>query len=306
MYNLYEIMQAAQQGQAASNMARQFGLSADQTRKAIEAVLPAFSLGLQRSAQNPQDWMKAMGMMGASQFTPFFEPPAPAPPPGSTASPNMVDVLFGSPEVTRQVAAHAAVLSGVNPEVLVRMLPLIGGMIMGNLFKTAMEQGMAQVMSQAADFMQTGGRPQGEPAKAKPQPAPQAATPADSAADMMGQMVANSLKAMFGAFPLSASGTATPQSAAPQAAPPPPPPEPQPDDAEQGNAALEKHLGRMIETGRAVQEQNLATMRAIFDSFAASQGKADRPPADGAGDGMPAHGASGGSSPTGKGSPEAA
>ncbi len=46
MFNLSEIMQSAQGGQAIPNLAKQFGLTPEQTQAAINALLPAFSVGL--------------------------------------------------------------------------------------------------------------------------------------------------------------------------------------------------------------------------------------------------------------------
>ncbi|GGC91052.1 DUF937 domain-containing protein [Chelatococcus reniformis] len=289
MYNLYDIMQAAQQGQAVANIANQFGLSADQTRKAIEATLPAFSLGLQRAMQSQQGLLNTMGLMGSGQFMPFFEQAAATRTPSAPAQgASVVETVFGSPEVTRQVAAHAAVLSGVRPEVLLRMLPLIGAMIMGGLFKVAMEQGMGQLLAQSAEFMQRAGG--AAPARPPQQPPP---STTDSAADMMGQMVANSLKAVFSVFPAQSKPDAPVAPAAapapPRPSPPPPaaaaaapPPESpaEPASAGAGDEAFDaakagfEHFSRMFETGRTVQDQHLATMRAIFDSFAPKNGAA--------------------------------
>ncbi len=51
--NLFEMMQQAQGGQAMQNLSRQYGLSPKQTQAAIDALLPAFSMGLQRQTQDP-------------------------------------------------------------------------------------------------------------------------------------------------------------------------------------------------------------------------------------------------------------
>ena len=45
--NLNEIIQAAQGGEGVNNLASQFGLSPEQTQAAIQAIIPAFSDGLQ-------------------------------------------------------------------------------------------------------------------------------------------------------------------------------------------------------------------------------------------------------------------
>ena len=51
--NLNDIIQAAQGGQGVNNLASQFGLSPEQTQAAIQAMMPAFSTGLQNAMQDP-------------------------------------------------------------------------------------------------------------------------------------------------------------------------------------------------------------------------------------------------------------
>ncbi len=53
MINLFELMRQAQ-GNPAEAMARQFGLSPPQAESAIDALLPAFALAIQRQLQDPQ------------------------------------------------------------------------------------------------------------------------------------------------------------------------------------------------------------------------------------------------------------
>ena len=68
MMNLFDIMQQAQNGQAMQNIARQYGLSQQQTQAAIEALLPAFSMGLQRQTQDPYAFGSLAQMMTAKPF----------------------------------------------------------------------------------------------------------------------------------------------------------------------------------------------------------------------------------------------
>src|SRR5258708_19233710 len=51
--NLNDIIQAAQGGQGVNNLANQFGLTPEQTQAAIQAIIPAFSHALQRTAEDP-------------------------------------------------------------------------------------------------------------------------------------------------------------------------------------------------------------------------------------------------------------
>ena len=110
MFNLLDLMRAAQGG-AAMEMSRQFGLSLDQTRRSMEALMPAFALGFQRNAADPTGFANLLRMMGIGPVC------------GSSSSRGMASrrwaprgrhhprPLFG-PEVSRLVADQAAAWAG--------------------------------------------------------------------------------------------------------------------------------------------------------------------------------------------------
>ncbi|MBL8575334.1 MAG: DUF937 domain-containing protein, partial [Hyphomicrobiaceae bacterium] len=63
MFNLTDILLQAQGGQATQNLAKQFGLSTEQTQKVIEAFAPAFATGISRKAQDASAAPNVFGMM---------------------------------------------------------------------------------------------------------------------------------------------------------------------------------------------------------------------------------------------------
>lgn len=73
MMNLFDIMQSAQSGQALPNLAQQYGLTMQQTQAALDALLPAFSMGLQRQTRDPYAFGSLAQMMTASPYARFFE-----------------------------------------------------------------------------------------------------------------------------------------------------------------------------------------------------------------------------------------
>jgi hypothetical protein len=249
MWNLADIMQAAQGGQAMMNLAQQFGLSQAQTQRAVEALLPAFSLGLQRQAQTATSFASMLGLMSTGKFVPFFEQQTKAAE-ADTQGGVVIDQLFGSPEISRQVAAHAAVLSGVPTEVLMRMQPILAAMIMGGLFKTAMESGLGSLFAQMNEIMQKAGMPGmpglGAPAEAKPESETHAGPSGDVFAPLLGSMFTG-----FFGKPEAADG-AKPSKATDHTIA---------DPAQQGLA----QLSRLFEAGSQVQRDYVETMQKIFD-----------------------------------------
>ena len=74
----------------------------------------------------------------------FFEQPAAAAQPeAAQAGQTILQQLFGShvQAVNQQVAQHAAALSGIGQQTLMRMLPVLASMIMGAMFQSATSGG---------------------------------------------------------------------------------------------------------------------------------------------------------------------
>lgn len=301
MMNLFEMMQQAQNGQAMQNLARQYGLSQQQTQAAIEALLPAFSMGLQRQTQDPYAFGSLAQMMTAQPFGRIFDANGDGIPDNARSAGNdVLSQLFGSKEVSNAVAAQAAATSGVGQAVLKQMLPIIASMVMGGLFKSMNSQGMGGILGQFSEMMR-GQMPSMQPA---PAPAPQQAPPTNPleailgglfgnaqapaggqaqgggpfgggqmpggqmGMDQMGGMLGQILTGMFG-------GAQPPAEPQPRAAPSPrraPEPEPEPEEAPAsaqtgpGSIGLDA-LNQMFETGRKVQDSHQDALKSIFDTM---------------------------------------
>jgi hypothetical protein len=198
---LNDIIQAAQGGQGVNNLASQFGLTPEQTQAAIQAMMPAFSMGLQRTAQDP-------GGLGGilSQLTNAAHQ-------GSWGDPNQASAaagagggvlgqIFGSPQVAAQLGQQASQMSGVNPQIIQQMMPVVASMLMGGLYHAMNRQGFGGVLGQLSG---AANGPGGLGAQVNP---PGGAPPASGG-------LAGMLSGLFGGLP--GGGGATPQSAAMQA-----------------------------------------------------------------------------------------
>jgi hypothetical protein len=161
MMNLFEMMQAAQGGNAMNNLASQFNLTPGQTQNAVEALLPALSMGLQRQTQSPDMFSSLAGMMMNGQHAAAFDADGDGIPDNVQQGGNdVLGQLFGSKQVTHAVAAQAAATSGVGASILKQMLPVIASMVMGGLFKSASNQGLGGILGQLAGGMMGGGQQQ--------------------------------------------------------------------------------------------------------------------------------------------------
>jgi hypothetical protein len=161
MMNLFEIMQAAQGGRAVDNLSSQFGLSPQQTQGALEALLPAFSMGLQRQTQAPDMFSQLAGMMtGGQGYQQAFEDANNDGIPDHLQQQGnaVLGQLFGTKDVSRAVAQQASAMSGVSDSILKAMLPVVASMLMGGLAKSASSQGLGGMLGQLAQSMAGGGQ----------------------------------------------------------------------------------------------------------------------------------------------------
>lgn len=138
MANLYEILANAQQGQAIDELAREFGLSREQTEAAIAALLPAISLGLKRATATPDGLGDVFALMGGRPALQamYTDPRAAFSPEGRDAANAALSQMFGTPEASRAIADQAQQFSGIGSAILKKLLPIVVGMILSGLMRS--------------------------------------------------------------------------------------------------------------------------------------------------------------------------
>jgi hypothetical protein len=311
MMNLFEMMQTAQNGQAMQNIARQYGLSQQQTQAAMDALLPAFSMGLQRQTQDPYAFGNLAQMMTATPFGKMFDADGDGIPDNArTMGNDVLSQLFGSKEVSNAVVAQAAATSGVGQAILKQMLPVIASMVMGGLFKSANTQGMGGIFGQIGEMMR-GQMPGQNPGQASAQPSQNPTNPLEAIfgglfgngqnpsrgqtqgggpfgggqmpggqmgnPDQMGGMLGQILTGMLGGAQQQPDPRSAPQ---PRSAPRQPEPEPQDEPEEAppsgqtgpGSIGLDA-LNQMFEHGRQVQDSHQDALKSIFEGMFGGQNR---------------------------------
>jgi len=152
--NLFDILQTAQNGHAIENLARQFELSQKQAQAAVEALLPAFSLGLKRQVENARSEAPPPNFFGLPGLPHIdaFQNAALAFTQQATQQGNaVIAALFGSPEMTKALTRQAALQSGVAAPVLMAMLPALASILVSGLVHAALphvESGFGQARGQ--------------------------------------------------------------------------------------------------------------------------------------------------------------
>lgn len=274
MIPLIDMITKAQGGQGIDLLARQFGLSPDQAMKAVDALMPAFSQGLRRNAADPMGMGALLQAFAGGAYKPFFDNAAAAfAPVGRSAGDDLVGRLFGSNDVVRAVAAHAARATGLAQETLREMMAPLALMTMGGLSKETTGETSVPGGNAFADFLgqmarQTGFSPAtGQPWMPDPAdnpfgrlieqmwgmsrpPAPKPKAASDNPfADMVEQMTKASWAVMTGGQE--------------------PPPEPEPPTMPSGRPrnTYDDLFEQMFTTGRQVRDDYEKGIETIFERY---------------------------------------
>ncbi len=134
MLPLIEMLTKANGGDAMNQMAKQFGLNQAQVQSAVEALLPAFSIGLKRNAADPAGMGGLIQSMMTGGHANYFDNVSKAfNPSGIQAGNDILGQLFGSKDVSRAVAAQAAQATGIGQDILKQMLPAMASMLSGGM-----------------------------------------------------------------------------------------------------------------------------------------------------------------------------
>ena len=151
--NILDAIIGAQGGGAAQQLGRQFGLDESQVSSALSALVPALAAGFQSNMSSPQGLDGLLSALGGGQHQRYVDDAGALGRAETIADGNgILGHVFGSREVSRQVASRAAAQTGIGEGVLKSMLPVVAAMMMGTMSKQVARPG----------GMQTTGRPGGE------------------------------------------------------------------------------------------------------------------------------------------------
>lgn len=156
MFNWFDLMRQAQESVGTTMLAKQFHLDPHQTQATLAAFLPAFAMGMQHAmGTKPADAM-VQNLFGGAYQNLWLNAAQAFTPGAQRNGEQILDRIFGSDETSRRVAQQAAEISGVNAEVMRQMMPVLAGIYAGGFYHWM--SGQTRAMNKA-----------GEPA---PQPAP--------------------------------------------------------------------------------------------------------------------------------------
>lgn len=137
--NLLQMLLASENGTGVKKIQRQFDLNDHSTRDVMQSLVPALSHALRRSASNGEGAAALVQALANGQHGRYNENVDHAlSEAGQQEGKAILGHLFGSKDVSRAIATHAAARSNVSETTIKQMLPAIAAMVMGGLSKQAM------------------------------------------------------------------------------------------------------------------------------------------------------------------------
>ena len=140
--NILDAVLNAQGGGAAQQIGRQFGLTDEQATTALAALVPALAAGFQRNMSSPQGLDGLLGALAGGGHQRYVDDPAAL---GDAETVNdgnsILGHVFGSKDVSRQVASQVSAKTGIGESALKAMLPIVAAMMMGSMSRRVTQPG---------------------------------------------------------------------------------------------------------------------------------------------------------------------
>lgn len=142
--NLLDMVMGAQNNNGALNqIAKNFGLGEAETKSVVAQLLPALAQGVRNNSNKDTGLEDLFGALSSGNHQQYIDQPDLLGNAATTKTGNSIlGHIFGSKDVSRNVAAHAAQKTGISSSIIKKMLPVIASMAMGALSKNAGNQGL--------------------------------------------------------------------------------------------------------------------------------------------------------------------
>jgi hypothetical protein len=138
---LNEIMQA-QGGALIGQLARNFGVDDKQAGSALSQLVPALAAGMKKNVGQTGGLESLLGALQSGNHQRYIDDASRMTDSGTIEDGNnILGHLFGSKDVSRQVAAKASAQTGIDDGILKKMLPVVATMVMGSLSKQSSSGG---------------------------------------------------------------------------------------------------------------------------------------------------------------------
>jgi hypothetical protein len=140
--SLLETLLDAGDGAVVREIAQGLGLCEDDARDAVRRLAPALSRGISRNARKPGGLEALMAALGSGNHQRYVDRPELLTEQDTVADGNAIlGHVFGSKDVSRNVAGHVARETGLDSGLLKKMLPMLAAAAMGALGRQTSGEG---------------------------------------------------------------------------------------------------------------------------------------------------------------------
>lgn len=134
--NITDLLLGKENQDAVSQLAQKLGVSEAQARQIIAEVTPSLSRGMQRRADDQGGFGGLMDALGSGNHSRYVEKPDLLTRQETVEDGNSIlGHIFGSKDVSRNVARNAEQNTGIAGTLIKQALPVIATMVMGTLGK---------------------------------------------------------------------------------------------------------------------------------------------------------------------------
>jgi hypothetical protein len=156
--SLLKAVLEANSGGAVKALAQNFGLSTEQTGSAVAKLLPALTAGMKNNAAQQGGLDSLLGALTKGQHEQYVDHPSKLAEQSTITDGNKIlGHLLGSKETSRRVASEAAASTGIDSNILKKMLPIVASLAMGSLSKQSSGGALAGMLGGGSTNAAAGG-----------------------------------------------------------------------------------------------------------------------------------------------------
>lgn len=155
---LLDAILSGQGGDVVGQISRNFNLDQSTAESAIRQMVPAISRGMQKNMSNQEGLESLLNSLGKGHHQDYLNDL------NSLSNQRTADDgnsilghIFGSKDVSRNVAGHAADETGLSSGMLKKMLPILASVAMGMMSKQGASSGLDAALSGGGSKQEVGG-----------------------------------------------------------------------------------------------------------------------------------------------------
>lgn len=134
---ILDMLLGSQNSDAIAQLAKQLGISEEQARAVVKEVTPALTRGMQHNTKDATGVEGLIAALRTGNHSRYMENPSVLGTQENIEDGNSIlGHIFGSKEVSRNVAEHASQETGVASSLIKKALPIIATMVMASLAKS--------------------------------------------------------------------------------------------------------------------------------------------------------------------------